>query len=142
MKKALLGGLLLVAACSDLAGPENRQLELGTIVLGGNARIEAPTQVGAGESFEVVVYTYGSSCYSFGKTEAMSGIREAVIRPFDWVEQTEGGLCFMELREFAHTVEVTFNLPGTGVIQVQGLDRTTPGQADTVWVERAVEVLP
>lgn len=143
MKRLLLGIVLLAAACSDPAGPDSVTLELGELsVLGADLRIEVPATVTAGEPFEVIVYTYGSGCYSLGRTLVDVGVREAVIRPFDWVEHWDSGLCFMSLGHFRHVAEITFALPGTGAILVNGVSRPAFGTVDTVWVEREVEVLP
>ncbi|HEX6308061.1 MAG TPA: hypothetical protein VFZ69_07730 [Longimicrobiales bacterium] len=158
----------LLAACSEVAGPEgwrqpgvllvsgwpgNVPLSAGTgagvtwSVAPGETDIAppqvlvAPDSVGAGQPFEVVTYTVGpSGCWrGDGQSLALDG-RTVLLRPYD--EHSGAEVCTMALHFMAHRSTMALSETGVWTLKVEGR-RLRMGDdvwEEPIWAERTLVV--
>ena len=142
MKRLALLLAIAVFGCDSLLGTEPAEVreELGTIVLmpvPGEAHIELPDSVGAGEVFVVsVAVVPGPGCSGKGSTKVQIDSRSALIRPYTRYS-AEPVACTQDVAAHLHQVPLQFDQPGEAEIVVYGKQR--PGDA-VIAVKRVVQV--
>jgi hypothetical protein len=82
--------------------------------------LQLPATIHAGESFQAVVTTFGSSsCTQADGAEVSQSFSSAEITPYD-LEAPAGTACTDDLHAFPRTVELRFATSGRGLIRVRG----------------------
>ncbi len=123
------------------AGVMGTQTWSGMGMLVGDASAEpivAPETVRAGESFEVIVNTAGSSTCAWADSTAVRVRGDtADVVPYDGGRD---GICSDDLSPIEHRASLRFARPGTGVIRVTGNAR--PAGSPPLVVEHRVRVIP
>lgn len=109
----------------------------------GQAVIEAPTTVRAGEPFDVVVWTVGNSaCWEAVDMDEETTATEARLVPIDRDRMTEGLACAAVVVELRHETQLVFEQVGTATIRLEG--RKVVGEdfddGDTIELEHTVTV--
>lgn len=143
--------VIALAACSESTGPERGTERVGVVEwvasveaseptwpTVGQAVIEAPTTVQAGEPFVVVVWTVGSSgCWEPVGMEASTTANTAQLVPIDRDRMNEGLACTAVIVELRHETELVFEQAGTATIRVEG--RRVVGEDFTTGEDAVVE---
>jgi hypothetical protein len=102
--------------------------------------LTAPDTVRAGESFRVVVTTFGNGCVSKGDMEASTEPGIAILSPFDFHSGAE--FC-TEIAQFLdHHAELQFTSVGEATIRVMGRRVFDAGmkQGEAITIEKKVIV--
>jgi hypothetical protein len=137
-RRLLLVVPLVAGACLSSTGPDWVVVPgfIGVASLGVPLEVvSAPDTVNAGEPFNVVVTTYGSSSCTraAGANSSASGLSASIV-PLDSVLRGDV-VCTADLHPFPRNVSLTFATAGQGLIAVTGRGRT----ADTT-VTRSILV--
>lgn len=89
---------------------------------GDSVRIDLPAAARTGETFTVTVGSIGEHCSRPGETRVDSETAKAIILPLDWnVADSQDRACISIMRVHEHTAELSFDSPGTAIVQVRGL---------------------
>lgn len=133
--------LLLCAACSPTAsgGPEYVR-ELALIADGAQTQgqVQVPVAARAGQSFTVVVTTWGGSCRRKAPAEvSVTGLR-ADVTVYDL--NPMGGPCDRAILELEHVVQLRFAQAGTATVRVHGRGLDAQGALVPVVIERTLTV--
>lgn len=140
MKRISIACLVVLATACGLSTSPEAQPEVGIIVgiRSDDPQIAVPETVQAGESFAVMVTTYGlSGCWRMRTTKVEVEDLEATVTPFD-VDLTEDRVaCTAAIQDFVHTAALSFDRPGTAQVTIRG--RELPG-GRVVTFTSAVEV--
>lgn len=128
-------GLLLVAACTDPAGPEG-EVRVGVITgFGMGPDASAPDTVEQGAPFEVSVRTFGNGCTTEGETDVRAvGAGTVEVTPYD---VHVGHVCHDILRIIDHRATLVVHEPGVLLVRFRG--QGAP-EGEPVSVERDVFV--
>lgn len=111
----VLAAVLSMLGCGDSYELDLAQVEYFNL----GARVEAPTSVAVGESFELTVGTYGGGCILEGSTEVELADIEADVTPYDRY-LTGDGTCTADLRFYDHVGELRFDTAGEKTIRIHG----------------------
>jgi hypothetical protein len=150
---SLTGCMLMIAAAAcetptepgagRVPGVLESAVLLGQMEVGGEAfplGLTAPDTVRAGESFRVVVTTFGNGCVSKGDMEAVVKPSHAVLSPFDIHSGAE--VCTEIAQFFDHHAELRFTSVGEATIRVRGRRVFDAGmkQDEAITIEKTVIV--
>jgi hypothetical protein len=129
LRLLLLTGMVGLAGCSTLTGPDTRRV-VGLIDAGGSSlsTIVAPDTVQAGATFTATVHSFGSSsCTTPDGVELTLAPTEARVTPYDRVPADRRAVCTADLSPHPHPVELRFTRAGLAIIVAQGevIDATT-----------------
>lgn len=119
MRLALTTCLVAVQACG-LLDPDGYN-ELGSIVWDGDtASITMPDTVVAGESFNIVVQTWGHGCTRRTDRAVVAvGADTVEVLPYDW--HSTGVVCLSDPRfPLYHDVSLRFDRPGHATVRIHG----------------------
>ena len=114
--------LLLVASALAGRSPmgQGPQRVIGLIDNGGGALpIIVPDTVYVGVPFAATVTTFGGGCDQPDGADVQTSGLAADITPYDLLP-APGTICILILRTLPRSVELTFNVPGPGVVRVHG----------------------
>jgi hypothetical protein len=102
--------------------------------------LTAPDTVRAGESFRVVVTTFGNGCVSKGEMETAAQPGLAILSPFDFHSGAE--VCTEVAQFFDHHAELRFTSVGEATIRVMGrrVFDAAMKQSETIMIEKKVVV--
>jgi len=115
---SVLALLVCVSSCGDSFGLGNDR-RIGVIAFFGDpVVITAPDTVFVGQSFSVLVRTYGDGCVSQGGTEVQSVGLSIDVKPYD--VHSGARICTDILNMFDHTATLTVTRPGTAQIRFHG----------------------
>lgn len=116
--------LSLASACLNSTSP-TVELRVGTVCCynDGDPQVVIPDTARAGVPAVVSIVSYGDGCYRGGPTEVVVTPSAIEVTPFDTLRLQTA--CIRILRTFHHTVQVTFDTPGTALVRVRGLIRDT-----------------
>lgn len=117
MVVAVAGAAAVVGGCELITGPD----EVVGLVVG----VEVPDTVQAGEEFTVTVRTSGSNtCWRRDRTEVSVRGLTATVIPYDVEDRDRGEVCGAAVIEITHTAVVTFDEPGSALVDVRGRNGT------------------
>jgi hypothetical protein len=141
--------LLVVAAALLLGACDTFYIDSDGIVIIGWVRadvpvtesIAAPDTVAAGEPFDAVVYSYGSTtCATPVRADvAMDGL-VARVTPYVRVPDDPGTVCTEDESPRPHPVRLTFPAAGAGVIELHGRAADEAGTVGPVVISRTIVI--
>lgn len=132
----------LLDGCGLTGSDHEWQLMPATVLVDPDgAEIQAPETVRAGVPFNVQITTTGNGCKRKGTTEAATNqqTRRARVTALDYTD-VAADVCTEQLKLFEHSVALTFDTPGTAVIEVPS-HTDNPTFAPVVHT-RTVQVVP
>jgi hypothetical protein len=123
--------------------PPQESRVLGILEEGAKDALVAPSNVMAGEDFQVTITTIGSGCEREADTGVIVSENGATVMVYDYTTATHPGVaCTMILKHLRHTVTLRFTKRGKALIQVWGrrVGSDTPMAGTPTVLERQVTV--